>query len=286
MNILYIGSSGPLSFLPLEALIHSQFSPTAIAVDSIKHDVISTINKNSNSLEALAFFNNIPLIKLTKNLSTNISKISEIQPDIIFVSCYARKLPIEIISLAKIGCFNVHPSMLPAYRGPTPLFWQFRNGEEKFGVTLHRMTSKYDAGNIISQRSMDMPDGVSKEDASKLLATLASKMLLTSLPLIEQGTVNDIPQNETISSYHSFPQNEDYRVSVSWTAKRLYNFIKANKREGVFFPCEIAGKDYELIEATSYQEEAYLELIDREFFISDDVLSFKCQKGYLQCVFK
>ena len=113
MNILYIGSSGPLSYLPLQALISSPFNVCAVAIDSITENCLPTVNKESETLESLAFYNNIPLIKLTKNTATNVAAISKIQPDIILVSCYARKLPKEIILLAKTACFNIHPSLLP-----------------------------------------------------------------------------------------------------------------------------------------------------------------------------
>lgn len=285
MNILYIGSSGPLSYLPLQALLQSQFNIRAIAVDAIKEASLPTVTKNTETLASLAFHNNIPLLKLTKNNSGNVLAISKLQPDIILVSCYARKLPREIISLAKTGCFNIHPSLLPKYRGPTPLFWQYRQGEEQFGVTLHRVTEQFDAGNIIAQQSISMPDGISKEESSILLAELASGLVLETLPLLIQGKSKERKQNKSEASYQSFPQKGDYSVSVNWTAKRIYNFINANKRTGISFSCEIAGNKYQLLDALSYQKEAYPELKGDLYFTSGNVITFECQQGYIQCVF-
>ena len=286
MNIVYIGSSGPLSIIPLQTLINSKFNVSAVAVDSNKNDTIPNINKNSDSLASLAFYNNVPLIKLTKKVASNVAAIKKYQPDIILVSCYARKIPNEIAQLAKVGCFNIHPSLLPKYRGPTPLFWQFKKGEENFGITLHRVTEKFDQGNIIAQQTIKMPDGISKAEASILLAKLASKIILKTLALLLNGDFKEIMQDETIASYQSYFKKEDYAVSINWTAKRLYNFIAAHKRTIITFPCEIDGKIYGLIDVISYQENAYAELNGNAYCITDNVISFKCAEGYIQCVFK
>jgi len=286
MNIVYIGSSGPLSTIPLQILINSKFNISAVAIDSNKNNTIPNINKNSESLASLAFYNNVPLIKLTKNISSNVTAIKKHQPDIILVSCYARKIPNEIIELAKTGCFNVHPSLLPRYRGPTPLFWQFKKGEEKFGVTIHRVTEEFDQGNIIAQQTIKMPDGISKAEASILLAKLAGKIILKTMPLLQNGDFKDVKQDETIASYQSYFKKEDYVVSVNWTAKRLYNFIAAHKRTMITFPCEIDGKVYELSDVVSYQANAYNGLNEDMYCITDNVISFKCAEGYIQCIFK
>ena len=286
MNIVYIGSSGPLSTIPLQTLINSKFNISAVAVDSNKNDTIPNINKNSDSLASLAFYNNVPLIKLTKKVASNVAAIKKYQPDIILVSCYARKIPNEIAQLAKVGCFNIHPSLLPNYRGPTPLFWQFKKGEENFGVTLHRVTKKFDQGNIIAQQTIKMPDGISKAEASILLAKLAGKIILKTMPLLQNGDFKDVKQDETIASYQSYFKKEDYVVSVNWTAKRLYNFIAAHKRTMITFPCEIDGKVYELSDVVSYQANAYNGLNEDMYCITDNVISFKCADGYIQCVFK
>ena len=286
MNIVYIGSSGPLSTIPLQILINSKFNISAVVIDSNKNNSIPNINKNSESLASLAFYNNVPLIKLTKNISSNVAAIKKFQPDIILVSCYARKIPNKIIELAKTGCFNVHPSLLPRYRGPTPLFWQFKKGEEKFGVTLHRVTEEFDQGNILAQQTIKMPDGISKAEASILLAKLASKIILKTLPLLQNGNFKEVMQDETIASYQSYFQKEDYAVSINWTAKRLYNFIAAHKRTMITFPCEIDGKVYELLDVVSYQANAYKGLNKDMYCITDNVISFKCAEGYVQCVFK
>ena len=162
MKIIYIGSSGPLSLIPLQALINSKYTICAIGVDEDNNSEFNIINSDSISIQSLAFDNSIPLVKLNKDFTDMDSKISLFQPDIILVSCYARLIPQSVFSLANVGAFNLHPSLLPLFRGPTPLFWQFREGISDFGVTLHRMNSEFDTGNIISQKNVEMTDGINK----------------------------------------------------------------------------------------------------------------------------
>lgn len=148
MKILYIGSSGPLSLIPLQALINSRYTICAIAVDEDNGE-FNVIN--SGFIQSLAFEHSIPLIKLNETLTDVVLQISSYQPDIILVSCYARLISQSITSVAKMGAFNLHPSLLPCFRGSTPLFWQFRKGTSNFGITLHCVISEFDTGKILSQ---------------------------------------------------------------------------------------------------------------------------------------
>lgn len=290
MNIIYFGSAGPLSCEPLRALLSSGCKVAAIAVDSL-HEYnlfisdIPTINATAESIESLALLNDIPLIKLTNNLSENSSEICAYQPDIILVSCYGRRLPDDILSIPKIGCFNIHPSLLPAYRGPAPVFWQFREGEPEFGVTLHRMSSRYDSGNIISQKKITIPDGVSKRQANSLLAHGAAELLKQALPVLQRGQFTEMPQNEDAASYQGFPTQDDYRVSIQWTAKRMYNFMCATWQPSIAFSCEVDGRIVRLLQAHSYQDETNQEIQGKRYSIKDHQITLACQQGIIRCQF-
>lgn len=284
MKIIYIGSSSPLSLIPLKVLINSQYEVSAIAFDD---DSNSRFNiTTSNSIQSLALNNSIPLISLNNNYLNSASQIDAFQPDIILVSCYARRLPQSILSLAHKGCFNVHPSLLPKFRGPNPLFWQLREGVKEYGVTLHRITNDFDAGNIISQQKVNIDDGLYIDDISEVLANEAGDLILDTLANVGNDCLVDITQNKKHSSYQSKPKIEDYTVSTSWTAKRLYNFINAYKGLDVYFLCDIYGEKYKLTDAFSYQEEQYENMNNKSVVIDEEKITFSCEDGYVQCEFK
>ena len=271
MNIVYIGSVGHLSYIPLRALIESKYTVCALVVEN---NPVSDFNvTTSGSIQTLAINNSILLVKL--------NEIPSYEPDIILVSCYARRLPQSILSLAKKGSFNIHPSLLPKFRGPTPLFWQFRQGVNKFGVTIHRMMEEFDTGNIVSQQSVNMPDGINKYEATKILANVASELMLKTLDSIEN--LSDINQNNELASYQSYPTESDYMVSTLWPAKRIYNFINAYKGSGVSFLCVVGGKEFKLIDAYSYQDEPYNNMAEEIVVLQDDKITMACMNSYVQC---
>ena len=271
MNIVFIGSEGNLSYLPLQALIESKYTVCALVVDN---DSASDFNvTTSGSIQSLALNNSIPLI--------NSNEILLYEPDVILVSCYARRLPQSILSLAKKGSFNVHPSLLPKFRGPTPLFWQFRQGVNNFGVTIHRMTEEFDTGDIVSHQAINMPDGINKNEANKTLANVACELMLKILDNIEN--ISDIKQSNELASYQSYPTESDYTVSTLWSAKRIYNFINAYKGSDVSFLCEADGKEYKLIDAYSYQEEPYNDMAGEVFMLQGEELTFACLNSYIRC---
>lgn len=284
MKIIYIGSSGSFSLIPLQALINSKHEVCAVVFDD---DINSGFNvATPNTIQSLAIHNSIPLIRFNKNYTKVHSQLGSFQADVIIVSCYARKLPQSILSIATKGSFNLHPSLLPCYRGPTPLFWQFREGVSEFGITVHRMDEEFDVGNIVSQKRVMIQDAVSVNQATDFLASIASDLILQTLDDIENNCIIERPQNNLAASYQSFPKIDDYTVSTSWTAKRIYNFINAYKEINVSFSCEVNGKVFRLINAYSYQDEHYTNMSGNTVLLEGDKITFSCQDSYVQCQIK
>ncbi|VAW66758.1 Phosphoribosylglycinamide formyltransferase [hydrothermal vent metagenome] len=298
MKIIYIGSDGPLSCAPLKALLRyterdsfeNEFRISAIVSDCFNstHERVGhipVIDYRSNSLESLAFQHNISLFKIQKSLSDVIPAIESCQADIIIVSCFAYKLPDSVLNIPRIGCFNIHPSLLPAFRGPSPLFWQFRAEKCDFGVSLHRMTSKFDNGNIIAQKPIIIPDGSNSLQAIELLAHASAETLLQALPGFIQGAFKETPQDETQASYQSFPLDDDFIVTTEWNARRMFNFICVNEAPGLLFICEVSGQSFYISRALSYQKTAYsgFKACRDKPGIKNNQLVLACSSGFIHC---
>ena len=236
---------------------------------------------NEGTIASLARLHHIPLIELSPLWLQGVDQIAKYSPDIIIVSCFARRLPDAVLAIPGIGCFNLHPSLLPAYRGPVPLFWQFRAGVGAFGITLHRMSSQLDAGNIVAQTTLAMPDGVSAQRASLLLAAAGGELLVQALSNSRQDELIGSPQDERYASYQGFPSPSDYAVSVTWPAKRLYNFICATRDRGVRYPCRVDNRVYWLLEADAWQETG-----DTGLVINGDTITIPCSRGFVTARFQ
>jgi len=283
MNIVHIGSSTALSLIPLRALLESKHVVQAIVADDRGHRLdarFPVFDTSRSSLESLAFTHGIPLVRAASDWSACAEQIRRYSPDVIFVSCFSHRLPEEVCAISARGCINLHPSLLPAHRGPDPVFWQFRDGDDDFGVSLHHISSELDAGPVLAQRRVSMADGIAYSAACYQLAEAGRDLLLATLDRIEHQLCPGQPQDETQASYQSFPAKEDFILSTDWTAKRMYNFICAMQERGVHYPCVIHGHTYYLTKAFSYQTGGKTDMA-----ISHQRINVHCQDGSVEAGF-
>ena len=143
------------------------------------------------------------------------------------------------------------------------------------------MTDEFDAGDIISQQAISMPDGINKNGATEILADVASKLMLQTLDSIEN--LSETKQANELASCQSYPLESDYSVSTLWPAKRIYNFINAYKGNGVSFLCEVDGNEFKLIDALSYQEEPYNGMAGKIIVLEEDNITMACMNSYIRC---
>ncbi|HED35598.1 MAG TPA: hypothetical protein ENJ08_15495 [Gammaproteobacteria bacterium] len=265
VRILYIGSSSPLSWKPLMALLRlsqrtsapDKFHICAIACKATHQSStlvnIPVVDIRADSLASLAYTHNIPLVHIPENFVGMDEVFQAYQPDVIIVSCFAHKIPDSIRSIAPLGCFNIHPSLLPRYRGADPLFWQFKAGECVFGTTLHRMSAEMDSGDIISQKALAMPDGSCIHEATHLLAHGAGELLLQFMRDLSNGISVETAQNHQQATYQGSPATDDYIIDHTWSARRIYNFICAYEQPGRYFKCIINDRTFLLRKALCWQ---------------------------------
>jgi len=156
-----------------------------------------------------------------------IAKIATLSPDVIFSFYYRQLIPEEILKMAPAGAFNLHGSLLPAYRGRCPVNWVLVNGEDKTGVTLHYMIDKPDAGDIVCQRAVTIDFSDTALTLFNKLYDAAKIVLDEALPQIMNGTAPRIPQDLSQGSYFGGRKPEDGRIDWNWSAVRIYNLIRA-----------------------------------------------------------
>lgn len=156
-----------------------------------------------------------------------VDRITEIKPEVIFSFYYRNLLGEAILNSARIGAFNLHGSLLPAYRGRAPLNWVLVNGETQTGVTLHRMISRADAGAIIAQQAVEIADADDALSLHRKLTESAKHLLEGALPTLKSGTFSETAQDESKASYVGRRTPEDGRLEWEKPAQTLHNLVRA-----------------------------------------------------------
>jgi methionyl-tRNA formyltransferase len=141
--------------------------------------------------------------------------ISSTACDIVIVFGFSWKIPHSLLSVPPHGFFNVHFSLLPAYRGPMPVFWQMRNGVLQTGVTIHRMDKDFDTGDIACSVALPVLPGETNGLCSARLGQASVKLVMDLITMIGSGTLQLIPQQEEKASYHARPGDE--MLMIDWT---------------------------------------------------------------------
>jgi UDP-4-amino-4-deoxy-L-arabinose formyltransferase/UDP-glucuronic acid dehydrogenase (UDP-4-keto-hexauronic acid decarboxylating) len=208
----------------LDALKRCGFDIPAV----FSHEDVAGENCWFGSVARWAKDNRIPVC-LTHDVPAAewIRKISGLKPDVLFSFYYRCLISAEVLRIPPAGAYNLHGSLLPAYRGRCPVNWVLVNGEETTGVTLHHMAEKADAGDIVAQKrvAIDVADTALKLHGK--LCAAAEALLLETLPRIADGTAPRIPQDLSRGSYCGGRRPEDGRIDWHWPARRIYNLIRA-----------------------------------------------------------
>lgn len=172
--------------------------------------------------------NKIPVL-CPKNVNTPewIGKIRKISPEIIFSFYYRNLLSPDILTIPSAGSFNLHGSLLPAYRGRSPVNWVLVNGEKRTGVTLHHMLKTPDAGDIVGQKEVSIEFEDTAYTLYQKLCIKAKELLEEVLPLIKKGIAPRIAQNLRQGSYYGGRRPEDGKIDWAWPVTKIYNLIRA-----------------------------------------------------------
>jgi len=155
-------------------------------------------------------------------------EFENIAPDIIVLISYGKKLPGNILELPLITSINVHPSLLPAYRGAAPMEWTLINGERTTGVTLITMSREIDRGNILAQKSIPVEEDDDIFTLREKLSLLSSEMLAEVIEDISAGRLRTTPQ-KGVPSYTRKLTKADGLIDWRKPAAEINNIIRGTK---------------------------------------------------------
>jgi methionyl-tRNA formyltransferase len=148
-------------------------------------------------------------------------------PDLGIVVAYGQKISAAVLNIPRYGWVNLHPSLLPRYRGAAPVVATLKNGATETGVTLFQLVEKMDAGPIIRQKTVEIEPDETAVELSDRLIRLGTELLLEVIPLFSGGKVALIPQDETKASYAGRLKKEDGLIDWSRSAQEIHNLVRA-----------------------------------------------------------
>ncbi|WP_010498267.1 methionyl-tRNA formyltransferase [Paenibacillus elgii] len=165
----------------------------------------------------------------------SVEEIRALQPDLIVTAAYGQILPKSVLDLPRLGCINIHASLLPKYRGGAPIHYAVMNGDDVTGVTIMYMAEGLDTGDMISKIEVPIEDSDTTGTMFDKLSLAGAKLLEETLPDLLAGRVQSVPQNDAEAVYSPNISREQERIDWSKPAEQLWNLVRAlHPRPGAY----------------------------------------------------
>jgi methionyl-tRNA formyltransferase len=284
-RVLFFGTHGVYSYSVLAPLIERGVNIVNIVIPGDKPDdhiedlggIPIVQHSNHATIEQLALEHHIPITYLQDiNSRQALFNFEKLNPDYLFVACFPWKLSPQLFHLPKIAALNAHPSMLPVYRGPQPVFWQLRNGEMKTGVSLHLINDEMDAGDIVLQTEVPLRPGMRGRAIDSKLGEFASKLFLEAMRLYQLNNINPLPQSWIQASYMPEPKFEDFEITTQWSARRAFMFMRGTEEWGRTYKVKAGDSTIFLKTAMAYSPSGK---ITKPYILEDNYVTVQFSPG-------
>jgi methionyl-tRNA formyltransferase len=186
-------------------------------------------NLQAPPVKSFAVERNIPVYQPAK-IKTNeeVRAIFDtIAPDACIVAAYGKILPGWMLSIPRLGCVNVHASLLPRYRGAAPINWAIANGERETGVTIMQMDAGLDTGDMLLSRAIEIGSEETAPELSARLSELGAELLSETLLRMERGEIKPVPQDDTEATYAPMLKREDGLIDWQMSAREIASRVRA-----------------------------------------------------------
>ncbi|MFZ2330735.1 MAG: methionyl-tRNA formyltransferase, partial [Atribacterota bacterium] len=235
----YIQRKGEYTFVRIIFIGTSYFGVSILEkLISLKKDIVAVVTQPdrpggrgkrllSSPIKRLANRTGLKLFQPEDiNSDSAALEIAMLNPDLIILVAYGQILTGKILQLPTVGCLNIHPSLLPRYRGPAPINWALIKGEKETGITFLFMNEKIDAGDIILQKRINILPEDNYDKLSSRLASESANLLEEVLYSLEKGQYQRIPQQNEKYFYARKINKDDCRIDWNSAAIDVYNLVR------------------------------------------------------------
>ena len=214
--------------ISIEILRHLVSLDDVNVIKLFTYEVASDLSRGQESIIDVAKEMNIDISSPSRISKVIIDEIKELKPDIIISAYYRKIFPKELINIAKLGIVNIHPSLLPNYRGPVPTAWAILNGENEFGITIHQVDSGIDTGDILVQKKYNISEKETGHDLYLRAMDLGAKLFIENFDDIVSGIIKPKIQ-QSGGSYFGKLKN---KVLLNWkdSGKNIINQVRVRAK--------------------------------------------------------
>ncbi len=296
MRVIFFGALCTFSAAPLRLLIEAGHDLCAIMIatdQSISSRSIAPLSPPhvaaiplvdataTPSLVSIAWKHQIPVYQVNRLAAVEAYDVVRgLHADVACVACFSKRIPAALLSVPRWGFLNVHPSLLPQYRGPHPLFWMLRHGDRRFGVTIHFMDEQLDTGDLAAQAEVALPDGLSGDELDSALSQYGAELLLDVLHSLGKGCLMSHPQPPN-GSYFPAPQASDFVIETTWPAQQAFNFMRGTNEWQQPYPIEVTRQRFTLRQALFFSSH---EILDRPYRRFGDQIDIQFSPGVLRAL--
>ncbi|MBN1474286.1 MAG: hypothetical protein JW914_06700 [Syntrophaceae bacterium] len=250
MRVLFIGQSGSFSTYPLRKIAAEH--EIAGIVESVpqkytpmKAKLLKFLTRGTakQALISMSRQMSVPYFLLQRGKNNNLpSFVQGLKPDIICVVSMSQLLPKEVFSIPKYGTINFHPALLPKYRGPKPIFWQYYFMEPESGATIHYIDEGEDTGDIIKQKSIPIFLGMKSGELVNEITIIGAALMAEALDEISKGTVQSVPQKHLPCPFRARREKKgEELIDWNWPIERIWHFLRGTAYQDKVFKYKLPG---------------------------------------------
>jgi len=178
-------------------------------------------------VKELSLTRNIPVLQPQSLKDPSLhEQMKEFECDLFVVVAYGKIIPRLLFDMPRYGTINLHPSLLPLYRGAAPIQWALINGEKRTGITVQRINEELDAGEILLQDSIDIPIDMTAGELYDLVLPKGAAMLLKTIAGFQDNIITSEPQDHSRATYCGKIDTETARIDWNNTSMEIHNMVR------------------------------------------------------------
>ena len=226
VKIVFFGTPS-FAVVALEALLNSEHSVVAVVTQPDRHRGRGQ-RLSASPIKEIALKSDLPVIQPTKLNDTGfLDDLATLRPALGVVVAYGQFLPNRLLQLPPFGTINIHPSLLPKYRGAAPIQRAIMAGETETGITIIKLIKKMDAGPMLQQQIIPVTHDDTTKTLEPRLAKIGASLLITCVNNLAKGGITQQNQDESKATFAPRITKEDGQIQWANSAKQIHNQIRS-----------------------------------------------------------